>query len=68
MVLSIVVHKGWKVYHLDVKSTFLNGYLDEEMFVAQPQVLKRKVKSIMFTGWRRACMALSKPHGLSAYR
>jgi len=50
MVLSIVVHKGWKVYHLDVKSTFLNGYLDEEMFVAQPQVLKRKVKSIMFTG------------------
>jgi len=30
------------VYHLDVKSAFLNGYLDEEVFVAQPQGFKKE--------------------------
>lgn len=36
MLLAIAVHKRWQVYHLDVKSAFLNGYLQEEIFVEQP--------------------------------
>ncbi|GJV34843.1 zinc finger, CCHC-type containing protein [Tanacetum coccineum] len=28
---------GWKVHHLDVKSTFLNGRLEEEVYVTQPK-------------------------------
>jgi len=27
MLLAFIAHKRWKVYHLDVKSAFLNGYL-----------------------------------------
>ena len=27
LVLALSTQKGWKVYHLDVKSTFLNGVL-----------------------------------------
>ncbi|RVX16307.1 Retrovirus-related Pol polyprotein from transposon RE2 [Vitis vinifera] len=27
----------WRIYQLDVKSTFLNGYLEEEIFVEQPE-------------------------------
>lgn len=33
LMLAIAVQKGWKVFHLDVKSAFLNGVLYEEIFV-----------------------------------
>lgn len=35
--LSIGAQKEWKIYQLDVKSTFLNGELNEEVFVSQPK-------------------------------
>ena len=28
----------WKVYQFHVKSTFLNGYLDKDVYVDQPKV------------------------------
>ncbi|KAL6348578.1 hypothetical protein AAG906_016093 [Vitis piasezkii] len=37
MLLALAAQKGWKIYQLDVKSTFLNGYLEEEIFVEQPE-------------------------------
>ena len=36
-VLVIVAQNKWHVYQMDVKSTFLNGYLEEEVYVEQPQ-------------------------------
>jgi len=36
-VLAISAHKKWNIYQFDVKSAFLNGVLDEEVFVYQPQ-------------------------------
>lgn len=30
------IHK-FKLYQMDVKSTFLNGYLNEEVYIAQPK-------------------------------
>ena len=35
--LALAAQYRWKVYHLDVKSAFLNGKLKEEIFVEQPQ-------------------------------
>lgn len=35
--LSIGAQKEWKIYQLDVKSAFLNGDLNEEIFVTQPK-------------------------------
>ena len=35
-VLSIVAQHKWKVYQMNVKSTFLNGVLMEEVYVEQP--------------------------------
>lgn len=37
LLLAIVVHTGWKAYHFDVKSAFLNGEILEEVFVNQPE-------------------------------
>jgi len=37
LVFSIVVQQGWKIFQLDVKSAFLNGYLKEEIFIEQPE-------------------------------
>ena len=35
IVLSIVALKNLKVHQMDVKTTFLNGYLDEEIYIEQ---------------------------------
>ena len=35
--IALTTHKKWKIYQLDVKSSFLNGYLEEEIYVKQPQ-------------------------------
>ena len=37
MLLAIATQKGWRIYQLDVKSAFVNGYLEEEIFVEQPE-------------------------------
>ena len=33
--LVYTTHKGFTVYQMDVKSTFLNGILDEEVYIEQ---------------------------------
>ena len=37
MLLVVVAQKGWKIFQFDVKSAFLNDYLQEEIFVEQPK-------------------------------
>jgi hypothetical protein len=35
LVLALAAHGKWEVHHMDVKSTFLNGDLQEEVYVNQ---------------------------------
>lgn len=35
--LAYASYKGFKVYQMDVKSAFLNGILDEEVYIEQPE-------------------------------
>jgi len=37
MLLAIATQKGWKIYQFGVKSTFLNGFYEEGIFVEQPE-------------------------------
>jgi hypothetical protein len=34
---SLATHNGWKVHQIDVKTTFLNGDLKENVFMSQPK-------------------------------
>ncbi|KAM2928689.1 hypothetical protein COP2_035913 [Malus domestica] len=36
VVISLVAQMSWKIYQLDVKSAFLHGEINEEVFVEQP--------------------------------
>ena len=36
-VFAIAAQNKWPIYQLDVKSTFLDGYLEEEVYVEHPQ-------------------------------
>jgi hypothetical protein len=36
LLFALAAQEGWRVHHMDVKSTFLNGDLKEEVYVHQP--------------------------------
>lgn len=36
LMLALAANKNWEVHHMDVKSAFLNGDLEEEVYVSQP--------------------------------
>lgn len=37
LLIALAAHHNWKIYQLDVKSAFLNGILEEEVYVQQPE-------------------------------
>jgi uncharacterized protein (DUF169 family) len=36
LILAVTAHEDWRVHHMNVKSTFLNGDLKELVYVRQP--------------------------------
>jgi hypothetical protein len=48
---------------MDVKSDFLNGVIQKEVFVRQLQVSKTSSILIECTSFQRLCTGLSKCHG-----
>lgn len=36
-ILAIATSKGWKVHQMDVKTAFLNGKIEEEVYIEQPE-------------------------------
>ena len=39
ILLTFVASRGFKLYQMDVKSTFLNSFIEEEVYVMKPQFL-----------------------------
>ena len=36
LLIALAAYEGWQLHHMDVKSAFLNGDLQEEVYVSQP--------------------------------
>ena len=36
-ILALVAHMGWKIHQMDVKTTFLNGVIEEEVYIKNPE-------------------------------
>ena len=36
-VISVMAEMGWRIHQMDVKTTFLNGLIQEEVYLEQPQ-------------------------------
>jgi hypothetical protein len=39
-IIALATKMKWKLHHMDVKTTFLNGVIDEEVYIEQPQGFK----------------------------
>ena len=58
MLLAFACHKNFILYQMDVKSTaFLNGFINEEVYVEQPPGLEVLISLIMFLNSKRHFMA-----------
>jgi hypothetical protein len=56
ILLAFVALKGFKLFQMDVKSAFLNGYIDEEIYVRQsPGFETSKFPNHVFNS-RKLCM------------
>ncbi|KAL0292632.1 UNVERIFIED_CONTAM: Retrovirus-related Pol polyprotein from transposon RE1 [Sesamum calycinum] len=58
-ILSVVANYKWKVYQFDVKSAFLNGFL-EEVYVQQPKSYELKGEEMKVYKLRKALYGLKQ--------
>ena len=58
LILAIVVHLDLELFQMDVKTAFLNGELDEEIYMDQPIGFEVKEQ------WHKVCRLKRSIYGL----
>jgi len=61
LVVVVASSKNWSICQLDVKSTFLNGPLEEELYVLQPPGFEKSQKEQVYR-LRKALYSLKQAH------
>ena len=60
MLISLAAQKKWSIHHMDVKSAFLNVYLEEEVYVGQPQGFEVQGKEDLVYKLKKALYGLKQ--------
>ncbi|KAL4282228.1 hypothetical protein GQ457_03G017580 [Hibiscus cannabinus] len=68
LLIAIAGQLGWNVFHLDVKSDFLNGELEEDIYVYQPEGFVVPGKEHQVYKLKRALYALKQAPRAWYYR
>ena len=68
ILLSIAAHYDYEIWQMDVQTTFLNGSLDESIFMQQPDGFIEKGKEHMLCKLKRSIYGLKQAsrHGTLA--
>jgi hypothetical protein len=56
ILLTFATSKGFKLFQMDVKSAFLNGYIEEEVYVRQPPGFESSKLSSHVFKLQKLCM------------
>lgn len=64
LLISIAAQFQWKIHHMDVKSAFLKGILEEEVYIEQPQGYVVKGHEHKVLRLKKALYGLNKHHEL----
>jgi hypothetical protein len=59
-VISIAAEMGWKIHQMDVKTTFLNGIIEEEVYIEQPKGFEVHGRDFHVCRLRRALYGLKQ--------
>lgn len=63
LLLALAAKNMWQVHHLDVKTAFLNGDINEEVYVAQPKGFVKKGQEQMVYKLYKALYGIKQaPH------
>jgi hypothetical protein len=56
---------GWRIHHMDVKTVFLNGIIEEEVYIERPEGFEIFNSESHVCRLKRALYGLKQaPHGL----
>jgi hypothetical protein len=51
LLLSLALSRGWHLRRLDIQNAFLNGFLDEQVYMRQPLVLLILISLVITVAW-----------------
>ena len=59
-VISLAAQMGWEIHQMDVKTTFLNGMIEEEVYIEHPEGFENHEKKTHIWSLNKALYGLKQ--------